>query len=69
MINFCFSVQPGVNKAEKFDYVSYTVILSLSYVFLQNNGVFDISFSISCQVMEFVKKMTGREYVGFSNAT
>ncbi|XP_039547148.1 glutaminase 2b isoform X2 [Pimephales promelas] len=33
-------IKPGVNKAEKFDYV-----------------------------MEFVKKMTGREYVGFSNAT
>lgn len=38
----CFSrsLQPGVNKAEKFD-----------------------------NVMEFVKKMAGREYVGFSNAT
>ncbi|XP_043078543.1 glutaminase 2b isoform X2 [Puntigrus tetrazona] len=33
-------IKPGVNKAEKFDYV-----------------------------MDFVKKMTGREYVGFSNAT
>ncbi|XP_056615583.1 glutaminase kidney isoform, mitochondrial-like isoform X1 [Triplophysa dalaica] len=33
-------IKPGVNKAEKFDYV-----------------------------MEFVKKMTGREYVGFSNAS
>ncbi|KAF4097493.1 glutaminase 2b isoform X1 [Onychostoma macrolepis] len=33
-------IKPGVNKAEKFDYV-----------------------------MEFVKKMAGREYVGFSNAT
>ena len=30
---------------------------------------YTISLILSPQMMEFIKKMAGREYVGFSNAT
>ncbi|KAH0621591.1 hypothetical protein JD844_023062 [Phrynosoma platyrhinos] len=53
-------IKQGANNAEKFDYVSeYYNVLKIFPVF---------KFE-STMVMQFMNKMAGNEYVGFSNAT
>lgn len=70
---FCYCWQPQSNKAERFDYVSKSFsfyglfqfyLISLFYLITHKNVTVMLQ-----QIMEFLKRMAGAEYVGFSNAT
>lgn len=72
----CF--QPHSNKAEKFDYVSnvppvfysvQTMNIKMQAYYFGAQRYAEKAQMFFFQVMEFVKKMAGQEYVGFSNAT
>lgn len=61
-------LQRGSNKAEKFDFVSK--LQHLHHVnYPRYLACYKYWFLFMCQMMDYLNKMAGGEYVGFSNAT